>query len=103
MHYGSCNCSDGRLDKIDVERKQIAKRLEELAAEEKSLLTGTLTDLGIIGSAAVPPRLREITDACPYPDHAGWSVSDCFKAKRCGCADGVRLGYKAHTKVASGT
>ena len=36
--YASCDCIDGRLGKIDVERKQIASRLKELDAMERDLL-----------------------------------------------------------------
>lgn len=48
MHYGTCNCTNATLDKIDSEREEIKKRLIELAAEEKRLLKGTLVDLGQI-------------------------------------------------------
>jgi len=37
-HYASCDCVDGRLGKIDAERKQIASRLKELDAMERDLL-----------------------------------------------------------------
>ena len=53
MHYGSCDCTNGRLDKIDAERKQIAKRLIELDTEEKRLLKGTLVDLGEIAAISI--------------------------------------------------
>jgi hypothetical protein len=42
----------------------------------------------------LPARLRQLTDPCPHPDQPGWTMADCFKAHRCGCADGVRLGYR---------
>ena len=48
MHYGSCDCTNGRLDHIDAERKQIAERLKQLDAEEKRLLKGTMQDLGVL-------------------------------------------------------
>lgn len=40
---------------------------------------------------------RKLTDLCPFPDKPGWTMHDCFTAKRCACADGVRLGYKPTT------
>ena len=55
MHYGSCDCTNGRLDNIDAERKQIAERLKALDAEEKRLLKGTMIDLGVV-AGSVPDR-----------------------------------------------
>lgn len=48
----------------------------------------------------LPPLPRRLCDLCPYPDVAGWTMQDCFDAKRCGCADGVRLGYVAMPREA---
>lgn len=40
---------------------------------------------------------RTLNDPCPIPDVYGWTMRDCFAAKRCGCAYGVALGYRPTT------
>ncbi len=42
----------------------------------------------------LPSLPRTLRDPCPIPDVEGWTMADCFAAHRCGCAHGVRLGYK---------
>lgn len=37
--------------------------------------------------------LATLSDPCPYPDVAGWTMQMCFSAKRCACQQGVLLGY----------
>lgn len=37
-HYGACTCVDARLEMVEVERKQIAKRLDELEDIERDIL-----------------------------------------------------------------
>lgn len=49
----------------------------------------------------LPPRKRRLSDPCPYPDQPGWTMTDCWAAQRCACADGVRLGYKPRPAIAS--
>lgn len=41
-----------------------------------------------------PPSL---SDPCPHPDEPGWTMQQCFDAKRCGCSKGVALGYQPTT------
>jgi hypothetical protein len=37
-HYGPCTCPDARLEMVDIERKTIARRLEELDNLERDIL-----------------------------------------------------------------
>lgn len=71
---------------------RVAKALAKCVSAEdhrKAILT-----LAVEEGVNLPPLPRRICDPCPYPDQQGWTMADCFTAKRCGCADGVRLGYR---------
>lgn len=36
----------------------------------------------------------KMSDPCPFPDILGWTIQQCFDAKRCSCTRGALLGYK---------
>lgn len=44
------------------------------------------------GHGRIP--IASLSDPCPIPDVAGWTMRQCFAAHRCSCAQGAALGYQ---------
>lgn len=51
--------------------------------------------------AYVPGRqcegMRDLSGPCPDPVVAGWTMEDCWRARKCSCAIGVEMGYRPTT------
>ena len=49
------------------------------------------------GSGRLPKA--KLQDQCPSPLITGWTIEQCFRAKKCSCAQGAALGYEPEPHV----